>query len=69
MLWPGAGPGWKLHLDLSSFVLFLFVCSYLGGRGTLPEPAVLAALPAVVAAAASASSPPLHWYSAEAKET
>ena len=42
------------------------MCLYLGGRGTLPEPAELAAPPAAAAAEASASSPPLRWCSAEA---
>lgn len=38
----------------------------LGGRGTLPGPAVLAALPAVAAGEASASSPPPRLCLAEA---
>ena len=56
------------HIFLFFCYCYLILCFYLGGRGTLPEPAVLAALPAVAAGGASASSQPLRLYSAEARE-
>ena len=52
-----------IFLLLSSFLSF-----YLGGRGTLPEPAVLAALPAAAAGGGSAGSQPPRLCSAEAGE-